>query len=140
MVSGQVRELTEMWEARITLLNDQTFKLKEKIKELEEKNGESPGGSNDQRRNERMDLKMIEGIPNWNGPHQQLFLEWAWGFHVNLNAVKRGLGRAAKWACKADTLEVRIADRDPADFPKGVMFEEVSENLIFYPDPKIEWL
>ena len=78
-----------------------------------------------------MDLKMIEGIPNWNGPHQQLFLEWAWGFHVNLRAVKRGLSLAAKWACRVDSLDTRISERSLEDFPTGVNMEEASEDLFF---------
>ena len=81
MVTTRVQDLTEMWEARISMMSYEAAELKEKIRKLEEKDKESyPSASGDQKRNnERMDLKMIEGIPNWNGPHQQLFLEWAWG-------------------------------------------------------------
>ena len=78
MVTNRVHDLTEMWEARISMMSYEAAELKERLKKVEEKEKDpNQSASSDQKRNERMDLKMIEGIPNWNGPHQQLFLEWA---------------------------------------------------------------
>ena len=40
MVTNQVRDLTEMWEARISLMNRETFELAEKVRILEQKEKE----------------------------------------------------------------------------------------------------
>ena len=82
-------------------------------------------------------MRLLDGVANWSGPQQVLFLEWAWNFMVNLNGARRGLGRAARWANVAQHLDTPIKDRNRADFPDDINFETASSDLFYVLNRKL---
>ena len=89
-VTGKVAELTAKYEKQIQELADSRKSLESRLTSLEARD-DTPTAWRES--SAIVDSRAMQSLPSWSGPTQQEFIEWAWGFGVALENVRRGLGR-----------------------------------------------